>query len=325
MTYDSFQTPTDSPTMVYIVGRGHSGSTMLELLLNRSRNIAAMGEIDMLALQIYRDNKTRWVGRCSCGSRPFDCKYWRAVLRDVASVYQKDIIAAPFSWRISDVGLEEEFGIHAPLSWMTYKFHRVLRTYAYAGPGHSVGPFERTYRNWIKNRDFVATSYANHRDVSGVVDASKDPLQMRDIVKYSKLKTKILFLTRDVRGLVWSALRKKRLTARQEAISWAKLNRRTYNLLKGVDPDMWMQVKYEDICANTEDSLEQIHKFLELPKQGLTPEEELARRHTIAGNRTRFRLLDEIKEDLGWRENLSHEDLRMVNEIAGDISSTLGY
>jgi len=104
-----------------------------------------------------------------------------------------------------------------------------------------------------------------------------------------------------------------------------KAYRRTYNLLKGVDQDMWMQVKYEDICANTEDSLEQIHNFLKIPKQGLTPVEELARRHTIAGNRARFRPLNEIKEDLGWRKNLSREDLRMVNEIAGDISSTLGY
>lgn len=325
MTYDTFQTPAESPTMVYIVGRGHSGSTMLELLLNRSRNVAAMGEIDMLALQIFRDEKTRWVGQCSCGSRPFDCEIWKDVLNDVAAVYKKDIVADPFAWRISDVGTEEEFGVRAPLSWVAYKFHRLVRTYAYAGLGHSVGPLESTYRNWIENRDFVATSYAKHRGVSAVVDASKDPLQMRDIVKYSNLKTKILFLTRDVRGLVWSAMRKKRLTAREEAVSWAKLNRRTYHLLKGVDRDLWMQVKYEDLCANTEDSLDQIFKFLELPRKTLTPQEELSRRHTIAGNRTRFRLLDQIKEDLGWKENLSSEDLLMVKNIAGDISDMLGY
>jgi hypothetical protein len=315
----------EQPTFVYIVGRGHSGSTMLELMLNRSRHIAAMGEIDMLALQIYRDHKTRWVGQCSCEERPNVCPHWRAVIDDIKKVHGFDLMNNPFRWRISDVGVEEEYGVRAPLAWLWYKFHRLVRSYAYQNEVPRATPWDSTYQGWIENRDFVATSYAKNRDVQAVVDASKDPLQMRDIAKYSKLPVKILFLTRDVRGLVWSAVKKKRLPALEEARSWTKLNKRTFNLLQGIDPSLWMQVKYEDLCADPEASLDQIHEFIGIPRASLAPLEEKARRHTIAGNRTRFRVLDEIREDLGWMENLDEADLRMIDREAGEMSTKLGY
>ena len=75
-----------APLCIYIAARGHSGSTMLELLLNRYLKIAAVGEIDQLPLQIVRDGvHTKWVGLCSCNSRPSDCEIWRGVFENVSA------------------------------------------------------------------------------------------------------------------------------------------------------------------------------------------------------------------------------------------------
>ncbi|RZI59772.1 MAG: hypothetical protein EOP14_03805 [Pseudomonas sp.] len=63
------------------------------------------------------------------------------------------------------------------------------------------GPFSGRYRTWIENRDFAAITFVRLCGVEAVVDASQDPLQMRDMVTYSKIPVKLLFLTQDVRGL----------------------------------------------------------------------------------------------------------------------------
>ena len=313
------------PILVYIVGKGHSGSTMLELLLNRSANIAAMGEIDMLALQVYRDEETRWVGRCSCGERPQDCSYWGTVIREINSQYGVDFVRKPFKWPISDVGIEEEYGVRRPLAWSWYRFHRLVRTVAYRGSGQVVGPFGRQYRQWIANRDYVATQYAKVRGVEAVVDASKDPLQMRDIVAYSQLPVRILFLTRDVRGLAWSAVRRRRNTAVREARRWTKLNAHILSLLAGIDPNIWLHIPYESVCADSEVALNRIHRFIGVERRALSPLEERSRRHTVAGNRTRLRDLTDIREDQSWRENLSKADIDAIRAVAGDLAARLGY
>lgn len=313
------------PTFVYIVGKGHSGSTILELLLNRSANVAAMGEIDMLALQIYRDERTRWVGKCSCGERPQDCPIWREVLADVRHRHGVDMVRHPFRWPISDVGVEEEYGLRRPFTWAHYKFHRATRSFAYRNSGFAAGPFTKGYRRWIENRDHVAKKFAELQQVEAVVDASKDPLQMRDIVAYSRLPVRVLFLTRDVRGLAWSAIKRKRNTAEGEARAWVQLNTQILKLLAGIDRNAWMHVSYEDLCADTENVMAAIHKFIGVERQELSPDQERSRRHTIAGNRTRLRDLDVIREDQAWREHLSPEQLETIASLAGGLSDKLGY
>lgn len=318
-------TNTQAPTFIYIVGRGHSGSTMLEILLNRNSKIAAMGEIDMLGLQIYRKEQTRWIGTCSCKSRPENCVIWSKVLSSIKLKHSADIIKSPFCWRISDVTTEEEYGFRRPIAWITYKLHRIIRTFLYTPKKTYNSPFSRLYLRWILNRDEVARAYAHVCGVEAVVDASKDPLQMRDIVAHSELPLKIIYLTRDVRGLAWSAVKKKRHNVIREAREWKKLNSRIIKLLEGVPKSMWHQVRYEDLCSSPSDTLNDIYKFIGLGNNLHTPAEEFEKRHTIAGNQTRFRPLNKIKEDLAWQENLSQQQLNAITNIAGDLAAELGY
>ena len=317
--------PEKEPLNIYIVGRGHSGSTLLELMLNRSANIAAMGEIDMLSLQQYRDHRTRWVGQCSCGARPHACEIWGQVLRLIEREHGVDLANRPFGWRLSDVGVEEEYGWRRPDAMLWYKAHRLVRTLSYGRHGLRPTPFTPLYRRWIHNRDFVVRHYARLRNVEAVVDASKDPLQMRDIVAHSHLPYKILFLTRDVRGLAWSAVRKQRSSAAEEAADWSRLNARILRLLEGVPPAHWTQVRYEALCGDPAGELARIHDFLGIERQPLSPAQELARRHTIAGNKVRYQVLDEVREDTAWREHLSAGQLAEIDRVARPVALRLGY
>jgi hypothetical protein len=85
---------------IYIVGRGHSGSTLLELLLGGHHDLVSVGELQKLSLQIARRDKP-YPGLCSCGRRPYDCDRWRAVIDAVRRDHGVDLVSEPFAFRLS--------------------------------------------------------------------------------------------------------------------------------------------------------------------------------------------------------------------------------
>ena len=68
-------TPAHSPLRIlYITSRGHSGSTLLDLLISGHRSITSVGELKMLADSDVRRKL------CSChGLEPRACPYWHSV------------------------------------------------------------------------------------------------------------------------------------------------------------------------------------------------------------------------------------------------------
>jgi hypothetical protein len=56
--------------VIYIAGTSHSGSTLLDLMLNAHPAIFATGEVLKL---------NRWRGKCACGARLRECRFWSAV------------------------------------------------------------------------------------------------------------------------------------------------------------------------------------------------------------------------------------------------------
>lgn len=312
------------PLCIYIAARGHSGSTVLELLLNRYPKIAAVGEVDQLPLQITRDGvDTKWVGRCSCEALPVDCEVWREVFDHVSSNLSVDLSENPFAFPVSDIGFAQEFGRDRPVEYLKFVTHRTVRTVS-----HRLGvrlPRIFPYRTWVRNRELIYRIIASKRGVSAIVDASKDALQMSDLAQYSDSPVKVLFLTRDVRGHAWSAIRRNKISAADEAKNWVSVNGQIYSRLKAMPQSSWMHVKYEDLCSDTDATLDRILSFLGIDCLPLSPSEEQARRHTIAGNKIRFSALDAIRHDLSWQENLSDRQIGEIRRIAGPTALTLDY
>ena len=312
------------PLCIYIAARGHSGSTTLELLLNRYPKIAAVGEVDQLPLQIVRDGiHTKWVGLCSCGERPLDCAIWRAVFDQVSSSAGIDLSENPFGFPVSDVGLVQEYGRKRPVEYIKYVMHRGVRSVS-----HRLGlqlPRIFPYRSWVRNREIVYRALAKKHGVSAIVDSSKDAMQMSDLSHYSELPVKVLFLTRDVRGNVWSAVRRKAASAADEARNWVSVNGLILSRLNVLPKSSWIHVKYEDLCSDTDETLSRILDFVDIDCEPVSSTQEQARRHTIAGNQIRFSGLDSIRHDLSWQENLTEQQIEDIRRLAGPIARTLHY
>jgi Sulfotransferase family len=64
--------------VIYIAGTSHSGSTLLDLMLNAHPDIISVGELAKLKQQVtFQNRKPRNAARCSCGaSSILECSFW---------------------------------------------------------------------------------------------------------------------------------------------------------------------------------------------------------------------------------------------------------
>ena len=91
------------PTVVYITSRGHSGSTLLSLILGGHSQIVSGGELKML-INAKDENKL-----CSCHFvTPDQCPFWSQVQRHVI-----DSVGVPFDeLALMEDGDDETFSLH---------------------------------------------------------------------------------------------------------------------------------------------------------------------------------------------------------------------
>lgn len=280
-----------------------------------------MGELNLLPLQVYRNETTRWIGKCSCGERPFDCEVWSDVIQ-TAIPNPDSFLRDPLNFILSDTGIEEES--KQPFDLFRLRIRRGFH-WALALSANTLMDLAN-YRQRVARRDRIVKAYAERRGgVSWIVDSSKDPLQMFDLARYSSLKVRVIFLTRDVRGVAWSAIRSGRSDAAAESRSWSMLNGRILKLVEKLEPGSWMNLHYEDLCANPDETLARLFEFLDLTPETDSPQAESEGRHTIGGNEIRFKPLESFREDVAWVENLDGQDLAVIEKYAGKTARRLGY
>ncbi len=312
-----------SADYIYILSRGHSGSTLLCMLLGAHPEMASMGELQKLSLQFARGDR----GRCSCGQRPAECPLWSAVALAIKERFGVDLSQSPFRFRVSATGLEEDRGVRSLRHWLTRKNYRLWRYAALRRiPVLRHASFLSWQRHrWISNRFFVADAVRRLAGTRAVIDASKDYIDARDLCDAGIGTPRVIFMTRDVRGNVWSFKKRQRGTVPAAAKAWVDFNERALCMLDGLRRDAWMQIKYEDLCTDLSAQLRRLYRFLGFQyDSGMINLKEHAY-HTIGGNKIRYSALGSVSEDLSWQDNLSSDELRCIDEIAGPMKHKLGY
>ena len=80
--------------VIYIAGTSHSGSTLLDLMLNAHPAIFASGEVLKLNRQLKIKNSGRGThAPCSCGAPSlWECQFWAAVDRRTRETSGKSLV-----------------------------------------------------------------------------------------------------------------------------------------------------------------------------------------------------------------------------------------
>jgi len=301
-------------TYVCMPGSPYTGSTLLGFLLNNHPECASIGAATGLTAKV---DLATYV--CSCGARFKDCEFWNQIaartveLSHPVTVFKKDF-----------------WNTHPRISrhrWLNGLLIRSLGSSSLNAARDMVigglGPVQRTMSEATLSTASLARAVLEATGKTVFVDTARDHQRPKYLMRSPVDDLKVIHLIRDPRGNTASIMKHTGVEASKAARQW-----RHYNLeadrVKKLFLDSWMLLHYEELCADPQDTLDRIARFIGI---GPTPVSLKVQndRHHIIGNSMRLRDLGEIREDQTWREMLNENDLRDIARITGAASHRFGY
>jgi hypothetical protein len=299
-------------SIVYIMGSGRSGSTLLDRLLGMHEGLVSLGELQNAVYHGWMQG-----AYCSCGAPSRDCPFWGTFFK---------------RWI-------ERFGDRLD-EWLKLQWRFELPAYKLlirAKPDEADADWQ-TYRRYATAAFEILTELAGDRIL---VDSSKTPsraLRLADL----GMDLRLVHLVRDGRGVAWSIKKSfdKNLeggiertimprSALRTALFWVVRNRHCETVMRQLKDHRSLRLRYEDLVADPARRLDEIQERLDLPHvPGETllaqtrPRSEI---HLIAGNRMRMQDKIKIKPDLEWQERLTGTDRAIFALVAGQMLRRYDY
>lgn len=296
--------------VLYIVGLGRSGSTILSNSLGQIEGFFSAGEICYIWRQNFIENRL-----CGCG-RPFDeCPVWTEV---VEKAFPSGVDARHMM-RLQAAGARTR---HIPLM-LTEKGTRAI-----------TGRLGK----WQNNSARLYDAIQSVTDSRVIVDSSKEPAYGYALSTIPNVDFRVLHLVRDPRAAAYSWLKKKpqpdsqhrefmhRFSPTKSAALWDTWNASAEALWRG---GKYLHLRYEDFVANPRKSFENILSLLdedaELPLAG-ERKVMLGVSHTVSGNPNRFDTGSvELRPDHAWKQEMNPRDRNLVTGLTLPLLYRYGY
>ena len=268
------------PTVLYILGKGRAGSTLLDNALGQLEGSVSAGEL----LHLWDWGLTSgW--SCGCGAPIPRCGFWSEVL---ALAFGRDVGDVPTRAILHD---QREV-----LSWA-----RLARLFVAARSGRTDGwPALRRYS------DAMSRTYRAMSEVSGarvIVDSSKWPASPTALGLVPGIQTVVLQLVRDPRAVTYAWKKHKIWTdrpGRQEMPRFGSVYSATSWWARSITSEIvrWNAgegrqtlIRYEDFVLDPRSTLERIGTIVGLePRLSFVTDGvvHLEPSHTVGGNPTRM-------------------------------------
>jgi hypothetical protein len=321
--------------LAYILAASHSGSTLLSMLLGSHPRIATVGELKLSPRAMGEISRYR----CSCGKFIRQCSFWQKVKAGMASRgFVFDIADARTDYRAVDSRYAQR--LLGPL-------HRGKFLESFRDVALGLSPAWRKWLPEIQGRSVaLASTVSEITKAEVLVDSSKIGLQLKYLLRNSALDVKVIRLIRDGRGVALTYIdpaefadaqnpsmrgggmgggrEKERLSMTQAAYQWRRCNEEAENALRGLGPSQWIEVRYEELCRDTEKILNQLFEFLGLDPDKRAHEFRMVEHHVV-GNGVRLDRTFRVSLDERWRSVLTDQELEIFDREAGEMNRRYGY
>ena len=294
--------------LIYIHSASHSGSTLLAQLLARHPEVATVGE---LSGTIHR---ARPGYQCSCGVELVQCGFWQCVSNAMAK--------RGFTYSATTA----ETDIRNVSNPVARKLLKPLHRGPLLELARDVG-MVLVGKNHIERQQALKTALVESvMECTGkpvLVDSSKSGVQLKYHLRNPSLDVKAIGLVRDGRGVALSIARNQGTTFPQGARDWRRTNEEARALAGGMGDARWIQVKYEALCEDPQGTLNQLWRFIGVAPRDL---DGCPAPHAhVLGHGSRLNGSNKIHNSEKWRQELSADDLRTFDSIAGPLNRRLGY
>lgn len=306
---------------LYICGAGHSGSTLLDMLLGSHSRIASLGEVINLPMDWATNN------RCTCGAPVRDCALWSAVARRFEQRFGIDMTKNPYALNLGPIYAAVG---DSRVTGGLYRAHRRLAAALHylelrAGTFGALKPLLPAIYEGLENNLFLYDLVGQQLGVDFVVDSSKVYTKAVGLYKCAPGRVKILLLIRDGRAVYYS-MRKRHFDRMFSLNSWYTHLRRALPLLdKQVAAADLLTVRYEDLAADPKRELMRICGFAGVAFEPAMLNFKAKVHHNVNGNDMRFSSAADIRLDTSWETKLGVEERAFFAERAGWLNEKMGY
>lgn len=295
--------------VLYILGRGRSGSTILGNVLGAVDGFFVAGELRELWDPVLASGNT-----CACGRPLRECPVWSRVLE-----------------RVGDIDLDGAIGRQHEV----VRESRLIKLLRYRRDG--------TWPEVEEHARLTSRLYDAIREVTGstvIVDTSKRPSYAAFVKLLDGIDVYYVHLARDPRASAhsWQSRRYesvrggevKRRNALDATLRWDLLNLGAETLLRRVHPSHRMQLRYEDFVAAPRSTVESIVEMAGGSSRSLPFTDErtvvLGENHTIAGNPSRFQTGElELHDRAEWRTEQDRASRWLATAAALPFLRRYGY
>ena len=296
--------------LIYIMAPSYSGSTLLTCLLATHPKIATIGELKATAM----GDIDEYV--CSCGALLRECGFWEKV-RDGMNKKGRSFSLDNFGTNFSADSFVCDRLLRASVRGPLFEGARSFALSALPGCGR-------------ETREIIEQNRALIDVVTGIqggeyfLDGSKEPSRLLHLLRSGRWDVKVIYMTRDGRGVTNSYMRRHGVPMRVAVREW-EVAQREFRWMSGrLDPDRCLKVRYEDIPENPGKVMAMVYDFLGLDDRPLSADFNQAEHH-ILGNSMRLSFRGEIRHDEKWKAQLSASDLELFESEVGWINRELGY
>ena len=310
-------TAADNPKILFLLGKGRAGGTLLNNVLGQLDGFTAPGELPRLWTWGLTEG---WL--CGCGVPVRDCPYWKPIVDQVLGDRRQVSPAQVTRW-------QEEL-----LTWR--KVPRLLLR----SPNSS--------KEWATLDSYTAVMGELYRAIaraSGarvIVESTRWPTAPTILGLVPGMDVRVLHLVRDPRAIIYSWKRRKALVDRPgnpemqrfgatyTMVSWLARSFLAERVSGRWGPERARLLRYEDFIANPRHHLEEILSFVDEPQQDLgfvaDGSVRLDATHTVGGNPDRLRSGSvELRLDDAWLEAQGIADRLIGTLLASPYLRRYGY
>ena len=326
--------------VVYLMGYGRSGSTVLDTLLGQHPDALSLGELGPAMRLAFLDDEY-----CACGERASACAFWGPVLEH---------------WRASGADPARYESLSRPLEAGRGPVLRALL---------GAAPQDAALRAWGPPTRALFGAIAAVSGKRVLIDSSKSPARAAALLRLGaaassgqtdlanagssggasatdpaspELEVYLVHLVRDGRGVAYSLAKSFAKDARagvqealaprsisRTALAWRTVNAAARRVYDQHPAQRRLFLRYEDYVADPAAALEPLEAFIGPGLARIAASAAsggpLQPAHTIAGNRVRMQREIQLRPDVAWREHMSARERRRFWTLAGTSLARYGY
>ncbi len=304
----------ESYRVIYIMGSGRSGSTVLDIILGHLPDAVSVGELSRLPQVAWVENNY-----CSCGERARACPFWS---------------------EISDRWRERTGGDHVG------DFIRLQRLFEGRGGMTRLLADKALVRRRFDDYAFLVRAlFGAIAEVSGkslVIDSSKQVGRAFALVNTPDLDVRLLHLIRDGRGVAWSLHKAYKRDDKagitrdfrprpmpRTLLSWTKVNLLSEWVRGQVPRESSLKLRYEDVMRDPAEELRRLGPLIGVEMSPVIDQvlsgEPFEVGHNISGNRLRMSGSVRFKPDREWMTKMSRATKQELWLLYGSFLRRYGY